>query len=431
MIFKYEAKDGGGNTVSGTLEAESETTAASIVRQMGYFPMRFKSQSFTGNTATLEAPILKPTRLTEQPMGQSAQVVDRFKQPFSTKPYGNWFQRNLIFPVATGVNARDLSIFFREFAAMLQAGVPITRCLEAISENHRGGQLGIAIQHIKARVEAGDSLTNAFGEFPHVFPELHRAMIAAAEESGGLDQMLLRISEYLESEFSLRETIKRETFLAKMQLAASITLPPLYIWVTQGWNAYFHSAILPALVVGGWIVFAVCAMKIAFRNPLVRQAYDTVKAFIPWFGSTVRMLALAKFARAFASLYAAGVLIPRALSISANVTGNSYFTAKISKATQNLVGGATLSQALSATGAFPQMFLSMVHTGETTGSLDTMLTKIADFYEDEAKTRVHQVVKAIPVILCIIMGIVVLRIALQVYGGYGSQVNSLTGGDAQ
>jgi type IV pilus assembly protein PilC len=129
------------------------------------------------------------------------------------------------------------------------------------------------------------------------------------------------------------------------------------------------------------------------------------------------MLALAKFARAFSSLYAAGVLIPKALTVSAKVTGNTYFSHKIGQAVNNLVGGATLSQALSSTGAFPQMFISMVHTGETTGSLDAMLTKIADFYDGEAETRIHQAVKALGVILCIIMAMIVLKVAYDLYVG--------------
>ena len=122
-------------------------------------------------------------------------------------------------------------------------------------------------------------------------------MIAAAEESGGLDQMLLRVSEYLEKEFALREMIKRETFKPKMELAASIFLPPLYIIFVQGWNAYVHQVIDPAMMWSAVAIAAFCAVRVSFRSKEVRQAYDTIKAFIPWFGGTVRMLALAEFSR--------------------------------------------------------------------------------------------------------------------------------------
>jgi len=423
MIYRYEAKDEGGNTVTGTLEAESERVAASHVRQMGYFPMRFHS-SGRGGAATLETPIT-PTALIDRTPVSSSQVLDGFQQPFSNRPHGTWFVRTFIYPLSTGVSTRDLSLFFREFAAMLQAGVPITRCLEAIGQNHVGGQLSIAIRRIQQRVEAGDSLSNAFGEFPHLFTDLHLAMIAAGEESGGLDQMLLRISEYLESEFAMREMIKRETFMTKLEIAAAVFLPPLYIWVTQGWAAYSHQVVQPAMFWTSMLVLAFVSIRISLRSAVVRQAYDTVKAFIPWFGSTVRMLALAKFARAFASLYSAGVLIPRALTVSARVTGNSYFTAKISQAVDSLMNGATVAQALMITGAFPSMFVSMVNTGETTGSLDTMLSKVADFYEDEAKTRLHATVKMLGVLLLLIMGIVTCIVGMKALGAYLGPVNDL------
>jgi type IV pilus assembly protein PilC len=422
MLYRYEAKDESGKTVSGTLEADTEQSAATLVRQMGYFPMRFSTHS-RGGAATLDVP-LSPTKLIDQTRTPTRTVGD-YKEPFSTLPYGNWFQRNLIYPVSTGVSSKDLAIFFREFAAMLQAGVPITRCLDAISENHRSGNLGVAIRGIKRRIESGDTLSNAFGEFPHIFSELNRAMISAGEESGGLDLMLLRISEYLEKEFALREMIKRETFMAKIELAASIFLPPLYVWVVSGWMAYFHQVVEPTLQISALLVMLFCAVKISFRSKFVRLTYDTIKAYLPWFGGTVRMLALAKFARAFASLYAAGVLIPRALEVAAKTTGNTYFSEKIAKATEALVGGATLSQALGTTGSFPPIFLSMVNTGETTGSLDAMLSKVADFYDGEAETRIHAVVKSIPVILLIIMGIVVLRILLKFWSGYGAQMNGI------
>jgi type IV pilus assembly protein PilC len=422
MIYRYEAKDEGGKTVSGTLEAETEQSAANLVRQMGYFPMRFRTDG-RGGAAMLDTP-LRPTSLTDRTIQQGL-VFDRtYAQPFSSKPYGNWVQRNLIFPLSNGVSSKDLAIFYREFATMVKAGVPITRCLESMVQTHPAGSLSVAIRRIKARVEAGDTLSNAFGEFPHLFTDLHRAMIAAGEESGSIDTMFMRISDYLENEFTLREMIKRETFMTKLEIVAAIFLPPLYIWVTQGWGAYYHQVVQPAIGLAALVLMLFCAIRIALKNDYFRRGYDTVKAFIPWFGGTIRMLALAKFARAFASLYAAGVLIPRALTISARVTGNAYFSAKIARAVDFLMNGGTVSQALSSTGAFPPIFISMVNTGETTGSLDEMLSKVADFYEDESRTRLHTSVKALGVLLLIIMGIVTCIAGMKALGVY---INGLQG----
>ncbi len=419
MIYKYEAKDEGGKTVSGSLEADTEQSAASLVRKMGYYPMRFRSSGH-GGAATME-PFGQASSANYSPLTQS---TTQYRQPFETRPYGSWFARTFVYPISTGVSAKDLAIFYREFASMMQAGVPITRCLQAIGENHHG-LLGVAIRRIKNRIESGDSLSNSFKEFPYLFTDLHQAMVAAAEESGGLDQMLSRISDYLENEFAMREMVKRETFNAKINLVGALFLPPLVIWVTKGWSAYFQQVVEPVMQLAILLIIAYCAVKIAFRSATVRLVYDTIKAFIPWFGGTVRMLALAKFARAFSSLYAAGVLIPRALTVSAQVTGNSYFSEKISRAVSALMNGATMATALGSTGAFPSIFLSMVHTGETTGSLDTMLSKIADFYEDEAKTRLHAVVKAIPVILLLVMGVWVGIEAMKALGGYIGGLNDI------
>jgi type II secretory pathway component PulF len=424
MIYKYEAKSEDGKTVSGTLEAETEQSAASQVRQMGYYPMRFRLSGLSGGTATLGRAPARQSSTTDSG-NASSQFIDGHSKPFTYTPYGSWFARRLIYPISTGVSAKDLSIFFREFATMLHAGVPITRCLEAISQNYPTGLLGTAVRRVKAHVEAGDSLTHAFSEFPYLFSELNISMVAAGEEHGALDGMMLRVSEYLEKEFALREMIKRETFMTKIEIVAAIFLPPLFIWVVQGPHAYFQQVVHPALNIAAMILMAFVAIRIALKTDSVRISYDTAKAYLPWFGGTVRMLALAKFARSLASLYAAGVLIPRALEVSAMVTGNAFYSWKISGAVKNLMGGATLSECLRSTGAFPPMFLSMVNTGETTGSLDDMLGKIADFYEDQANTRLQASVKALGVVLLMAMGIVVCIIGMKALGSYIAGLNGI------
>jgi type II secretory pathway component PulF len=424
MIFKYEAKDETGKTVFGTLEAETEQSAASQVRNLGYFPMRFASVGSVGSAvAVMDNRPITATRLTDRtiqpPAGQE------FRSAFSDQPYGSWFARTFIYPISTGVSAKDLSIFFREFAAMLQAGVPITRCLQAMGDHNGSGLMGTAIRRIRVRVESGDSLSHSFAEFPYLFTDLQRAMIAAAEDSGGLDLMLKRISEYLENEFQLREMIKRETFSAKINLIGALFLPPIVIWVMHGGGAYFHQVVLPVIQAAVVIIAAYATTKVAMRNVSMAMMWDAVKVYVPGIGPMIRMLALAKFARAFSSLYQAGVLMPRAMTVSARVTGNLYLANSIEKALQSLMNGASLTQSLGMTGVFPPIFLSMVHTGETTGSLDVMLSKIADFYEDEAKTKIHNVVKVIPVILLIVMGIWVGLEAIKALGGYINGINGI------
>jgi|GEM_PF-649713 len=388
MIFRYEAKDRAGKTITGSLEADNERTAASLVRDMGYFPMRFNTQGL-GNTIIADTP-LRPTVLTEKKPRTSSQVLQARKASASCRPYGTWLQRSLIFPISTGVSAKDLSVFYCELAAMLKAGIPVTRCLETLSGNHASGQLGIGIRGIAKRVGAGDTLSHAFSEFPHLFSELDREMIAAGEENGHLDLMVLLISQYLEREFALREIIKRESFLPKIVIVGAVFLPPLFVIVLGGFTAYFKFVIVPAILTAGFLWAAHCAMRVSIRKDSMRYAVDKFKSYIPWFGGTSRLLALAQFARIFGSFIAEGMPMPSALAASANLTGNAFFSRQIAEAAEVLASGATLSQALSSTNVFSQQFLSMVHTVEATGNLSATLTETAESYESEAEIRIHQ-----------------------------------------
>jgi type IV pilus assembly protein PilC len=220
-------------------------------------------------------------------------------------------------------------------------------------------------------------------------------MIAAGEETGNLDVMLVRIAEYLERDFNLRNMIKRETLQPKLTLVLSFLLPPLFIAVMHGVQAYLTAVVLPMVEIAIAALGFYIAGRFALQSATVAYAYDTIKAFIPYFGKTVRMLAIAKFSRAFAAMYAAGVPIPHGLMTSAEVGGNRYLAAAIGRARTAIQGGASLTDALRGTGVFPDTFLAMVGTGEVTGGLDLTLTKLADFFEDEAAVRLHQSVIAL------------------------------------
>jgi type IV pilus assembly protein PilC len=310
-------------------------------------------------------------------------------------PGEHWITRHLIYPIWTGVSLKDMAVFYRQFSAMIGAGVPIYRTLEVLRGQVPAGVLRKALHRISGRVEAGESISGALSEFPYLFPPLQRAMIAAGEETGNLDVMLVRIAEYLERDFNLRNMIKRETLQPKLTLVLSFLLPPLFIAVMHGVQAYLTAVVLPMVEIAIAALGFYIAGRFALQSATVAYAYDTIKAFIPYFGKTVRMLAIAKFSRAFAAMYAAGVPIPHGLMTSAEVGGNRYLAAAIGRARTAIQGGASLTDALRGTGVFPDTFLAMVGTGEVTGGLDLTLTKLADFFEDEAAVRLHQSVIAL------------------------------------
>lgn len=418
MIYSYEAKDETGNTVKGQLEGENERLVASRLRDMGYFPMRVApglSMRATGG-GTLG--------LTAQQSVLPGQIA------IWNQPREHWFKRGVLFPLWTGVSLPDVAFFYRQMAAMVNAGVPIYRALTSIEEQTRSGLLKKAIHQIGQHVQAGGSLTDAFAQFPYIFTDLQRAMIGVAEQTGGLDIMFGRVSDYVEREHALRQMIKRETFYPKMVLVLSLLLPSLYLFVPGqgGPTAYFHTAVAPLIAILGGIAGLYTLGRYTMQSQTMRLCYDTIKSHLPYFGSTVRMLSLAKFARALAALYSAGVSVQSALLTSAEVAGNAYLAAGMRRAAEALVGGASIGEAFQAARVFPPMVTSMVSTGETTGSLDAMLEKAADYYEGEAAVRLHKSAQVLGVLALLVAAVVVGYEVIKFYTGYfGNIMNAADG----
>ncbi|HEX5322925.1 MAG TPA: type II secretion system F family protein [Capsulimonadaceae bacterium] len=407
MLYSYEAKDEAGRTITGQLEAESERLVAGRLRDMGYFPMRVAVQRGGGAAVSL------------RDVGVIArQSVIPGQLSIWNQPQESWFKRNVLFPLWTGVSLPDLAFFYRQLAAMLNAGVPLYRTLTTIQEQLRPGLLRKAVYQISDHVQAGGTLTDALGQFPYIFSDLQRSMIGVAEQTGGLDIMLGRVSDYIEREYALRQMIKRETFYPKTVFVLAFLLPPLYLLVLHQGATYFQTAIEPIL----WFLTGMATVYVtgryALRSETMRLVYDTCKSHLPYFGNTVRMLAMAKFARAFAALYSAGVSVPESLTTAARVAGNAYLAQGIRRTAEALIGGATITEAFNAARVFPPMVTSMVSTGETTGSLDTMLEKAADYYEGEAAVRLHKSAQMLGVLFLLAAGVYVGFKVVQFYSGY-------------
>ena len=381
---------------------------------MGYFPMRLAPQQ--GGAATLSPQNEAP--FGGAPSGQAGGEFAR-RAPSSV----NWLLAHLIYPVWSRVGLRDLALLYRQFSAMLNAGVPIYQCLTSLTQQTSNGRLRTYLSRISARVLAGAMLTEAFAEFPWVFTDFHRAMIAAGEKSGRLDVMMSRLASALEQEYALRAVIKRELTYPGLTLLASFLVPPVvYLVVKHDVRMYFRLAILPLLDVG------VVALAVFILTRLASQFkvfYDGIIAHMPPIGGVVRMIALARFSRVIASLYAAGVSIPEALRSAAAATGNAYMERRMISAVPALQGGHGIAEALVATRIFPPMVVSMLGTGEQTGSLDMTMDKVAEYYEQESAVKLHQVCVTLGAIATVIVGIRVLMILIQFYTGYFDQMNNM------
>ena len=428
MLYSYQAKDQSGRTVTGALDAESERQAAQEIRDMGYFPMRLAAQR--GGAATLSP---QPTSHDDAKSrsglngagalsGAAGMLPRRKMTPFV------WLLAHLVYPFFSGISLRDMALLYRQFAAMLGAGVPIYQCLTSLMQQSSNSTLKRHLRRITARVQEGEMLTAAMGDAPWIFTDFQRAMISAGEVSGRLDIMMGRLSSALEQEYTLRGKIKSEMVEPVVTFLASFLLPPLVlVVVAHDVHAYLVTAIYPLLSTALVLLAIYVVGKLLSQFKLV---FDAMIYFLPGIGGAVRMIAIARFARAFASLYAAGVGIPESLRFSASATGNEYLSRRMTSAIPAIMGGRGIADSLSATRAFPPMVMSMLSTGEQTGGLDMTMDKVAEYYEAESVVRLHQIVVTVRTLALLFIAIRVTMILIQFYGGYANQLNDLSNPDA-
>ncbi len=341
---------------------------------------------------------------------------------------GLWLLAHLVFPLFSGVSLRDMALMYRQFAAMLGAGVPIYQCLTSLSQQSTNSVLKRHLRRITACVQEGEMLTAAMGEAPWIFTDFQRAMISAGEVSGGLDVMMGRLSAALEQEYALRTKIKSEMVEPVVTLLASFLLPPLVmVVVAHDIHGYLVTAVYPllgtALVLLGIYVVGKLLSQFKF-------VFDAIIYSLPGIGGAVRMISVARFARALASLYAAGVGIPEAIRFSAAATGNEFLSRRMTSAIPAIMGGRGIAESLAATRAFPPMVVSMLSTGEQTGGLDMTMDKVAEYYEQESVVRLHQLVVTLRTLALLFIAVRVTMILVQFYGGYANQLNDLSNPDA-
>ena len=421
MLYSYQAKDQSGRTVTGALDADSERQAAQEIRDMGYFPMRLAPQA--GGGAVLSSPGTGYANQSEaDALNGTAGLLPRKKMSPLL-----WLMAHLVFPLFSGVSLRDMALMYRQFAAMLGAGVPIYQCLTSLTQQSGNGTLRRHLRRITQCVQEGEMLTVAMGEAPWIFNDFQRAMISAGEVSGRLDTMMGRLSSALEQEYTLRNNIKKEMFEPIATLLLSFLLPPLVlVVVNHNLHAYLVTAVYPLLETAAVVAAIYVVGKLLSQFKFV---FDAVIYSLPGIGGAVRMISVARFARSMASLYASGVGIPQSIRYSAAATGNEFLSRRMSSAIPSIMGGRGIAESLAATRVFPPMVVSMLSTGEQTGGLDMTMDKVAEYYEAEAVVRLHQLTVTLRTLALILGGIRVLMILIQFYGGYANQLNNLSNPD--
>ncbi len=332
------------------------------------------------------------------------------------------------------VKTKELVIFSRQFATMIDAGLPLVQCLDILATQQENAEFKKVLLDIKASVEGGSTFADALRKHPKVFDSLYVNLIAAGEVGGILDTILNRLSGFLEKAEKLKGKIKGAmTYPAAVITIACLVVSGLLIWVVPIFQDMFASfgKALPAptqLVVNmshaltsywylilGTIAGVIFGLKYAYTTPKGRYYMDSTFLKIPVVGDLIRKTAVARFTRTLGTMLSSGVPILEALEIVAKTAGNVIIEEAVMKARTSLSQGKTLAEPLMETKVFPGMVTQMIAVGESTGALDAMLTKIADFYEEEVDVAVDALTSLIEPILMAFLGIVVGGLVIALY----------------
>lgn len=390
--FEYKVRDKSGSLKSGKLEAESQAQVVVRLRQMGYAPVS----------------------ITQANVGMQKEL----KFPGSKKK----------------VKLKDLAVFGRQFATMINSGLSLLRALTILTEQTENKELARVIGEVRGDIESGSSLSMGMGKHPDIFPPLMVNMCRAGEVGGFLDSVLLQIAANYEAETKLRGKVKAAlTYPVVVLCIALIAVVGMLLFIVPVFAGLFSSlggtlplptrvlvilssglkmAIIPIIVA---IIVAKQVWKRIKRKPGVRNVVDPLKLKLPVFGGLLQKIALTRFSRNLGTMMASGVPILQSLDIVATTTGNVVLE-RATRAVQDSVrAGESLSQPLTEHSVFPAMVVQMMAVGEDTGALDTMLMKIAEFYDQEVESTTESLTALIEPLMIAFLGAVVGSMIVALY----------------
>ncbi|MBH0177929.1 MAG: type II secretion system F family protein [Nitrospira sp.] len=337
----------------------------------------------------------------------------------------------------SGVNEKDLVVFTRQFGTMINAGLPLIQCLEILSTQSENAALRKAIGEVKVQVEGGSTFSDALRKHPKIFDDLYVNMVHAGEVGGLLDTILNRLSKHIEKAMKLKAQIKSAmVYPAAIVGIAGIVITVLMIWVIPVFEKMFKDMSGGKMALPGptqlvidmsnfaqayWyiilavIIGTVIAFKKYYATTQGRLAIDKFVLKLPVFGDLIRKASVAKFTRTLGTLLASGVPLLEALTICAKTSGNKVVENSLLDAKVSISGGKTISEPLAKSGTFPKMVTHMISVGESTGALDSMLGKIADFYEDEVDQAVTNLTALLEPMMMVFLGTTVGFIVVAMY----------------
>ncbi len=332
------------------------------------------------------------------------------------------------------VKEKDVVVFCRIFSTMINAGLPLIQCLDLLAQQEQNKAFAKIIRAVKEDIEGGTSLTDALKKYPKVFDELFVNLIAAGEAGGILDVVLQRLSTYLEKALKLKRKVKSAmTYPIAVLVISFAVVALLLLKVIPVFQKMFEGAgaALPgptAMVIAmsqfaqnyWWVILGLIFVLVGafiwtYRTEKGRWMIDSGMLKAPVFGPVMKKVAVAKFSRTMATMMSSGVPILEGLSIVSKTAGNVVVEDALLKTRQSISEGQSIAEPLSATGIFPPMVVQMIAVGEATGALDSMLNKIADFYDDEVDAAVEAMTSLLEPVMMVFLGGIVGGMIVAMY----------------
>lgn len=400
-IFTYEAKDSSGNLIRDRIEASNSKMAAHKLGEQRLSVISI--QEYKGASAP--------------------SIFARFK----------------------GVDEQALTVFSRQFATMINAGLAMVRCLNILGEQTEDKMLQQTLIAVERDVEGGSTLSNALRKHKNVFDNLYVSMVQAGEMGGVLDEVLDRLAGFMEKDYNLKKKVKAAltypivilvlaiaiviflvtyilpTFVSLFEgMNLSLPLPTqILIWITKACSNVVVDVIIVVLCI---LLFLI--LRSFIRTPGGKVMYDMLKLNIPIFGLLNKKVAISRFCRTLGTLLSSGVPIMQALEIVGKASGNEIIAQTVAKVREGIREGESIANPLSSSGLFPPMVTQMVAVGEETGNLDAMLSKIADFYDTEVDYMLSSLTSMLEPIMIVgmggIVGFIVVSVFLPLYQIIGS-----------
>jgi type IV pilus assembly protein PilC len=333
-----------------------------------------------------------------------------------------------------GIKSKDIAVFTRQFSVMIDAGLPLVQCLDILGQQQDNKAFQKVILQIRQDVEAGSSLAEAMRKHPQAFDDLYVNMVAAGEAGGILDTILQRLAAYIEKAVKLKSQVRSALVYPVAVVTIAIIVVYIILWKVIPVFATLFEGLgtqLPFLTqvivnvsrfIGNfwWLIILVVigiifALRQYYQTEAGRYQIDKIMLRMPVIGALLRKIAVARFCRTLATLLSSGVAILESLDITARTAGNAVLEESIMQVRKEVEEGKTLAEPLARTEQFPPMVCQMIGVGEQTGAMDTMLSKIADFYEDEVDAAIEGMMALLEPVMIAFLGVVIGVIVVAMY----------------